>query len=182
MPRGRETKSANSSRFFADPIGVPCRRRRRPSMPPASGQSHGAQCAPWDCPRAAFSAVRCQPRGGGTPSAASAMPQPSAGKLKQSCFSLLSPCAPWTPITLHNFETIHTRSLVIMPRAHPIMFHVLTGPPCIFGKYVKISRKPLWGADPGVLGGCQEVLKIEKNVIFWSGTAVAGGRSGRYLC
>ena len=28
-PRGRETKSANSSRFFADPIGVPCRRRRR---------------------------------------------------------------------------------------------------------------------------------------------------------
>ena len=119
----RETKS--QSFFPADPIGVPCRRRRRPSMPPASGQSHGAHCAPWDCPRAAFRAVRCQP-GGGTPSAASAMPQPSAGKLKQSCFSLLSPCAPWTPITLHNFETIHTRSLVIMP-AHPIMFHVLTG-------------------------------------------------------
>ena len=54
------------------------------------------------------------------------MPQPSAGKLKQSCFSLLSPCTPWTPITLDTFEIIHTRSLVITA-AHPIMFQVLTG-------------------------------------------------------
>ena len=54
------------------------------------------------------------------------MPQPSAGKLKQSCFSLLSPCAPWTPITLETFEAVHKRSLVIMPD-HPIMFQVLTG-------------------------------------------------------
>ena len=75
-------------------------------------------------PGATLEAVRSQ-AGGGTPSVVSALPQPSAGKLKQSCFSLLSPCAPWTPFTLDTFEAVHKRSLVIMP-AHPIMFQVLT--------------------------------------------------------
>ena len=46
--------------------------------------------------------------------------------MKQSCFSLLSPFAPLTPIILETFKVIETRSLVI-DGAHSIMFQVLTG-------------------------------------------------------